>query len=593
MKSSYSLPIGLAVLCSSFLYGADVSKQLSSDVQIRAMQDELARSKTLSLSNLDKPYFIQYTSSDTEEFTASASLGGLISSSSAHARQPRIDIRVGGYAFDNTNSVYSGRASFGLFPLDDNYLAMRSILWLATDSLYKSAADQISRKRTVLREIADPDKTPDFAPATPVHIVEPPSAVKIDEGLWQDTVRKLSAVFARYQSITASQVRFRSISSTYRLVNTEGTTLRVPQQLSDLTVTASALAPDGTRVWNHQLLTELVPDQLPNPEALEAIAQKTAEETDLLLRAPKGEEYAGPVLFEGEAAAQMMGQVLTDALRLPRKPLAPPGSNSPATQMIESVWATRLGSKVVPEWLSIIDDPTQEKYEGAPLAGYYRVDDEGVPVQPLTLVDKGVLKGFLLSREPVRKFNGSNGHGRLPGRFGSEEAVIGNLFIQAEGGVPDDQLKQRLIDKVKSAGLKYGLIVRRLDFPSTSNFQELQSLARQMQKSGFSRSLSAPLLTYKVYPDGREELIRGLRFGEFSAKDLRDIEAVSSRRYVFNYVNNGSSLNLADAASDATSSSVVAPSMLFDSVDLAPAESEGGRLPTVPPPTLSSQLVSH
>lgn len=142
---------------------------------------------------------------------------------------------------------------------------------------------------------------------------------------------------------------------------------------------------------------------------------------------------------------------------------------------------------------------------------------------------------------------------------------------------------------MKSAGLKYGLIVRRMDFPSTSNFQELQSLARQMQKSGFSRTLNAPLLAYKVYPDGREELIRGLRFGEFSAKDLRDIAAVSSRRYPFNYVNNGSSLNLADAASDATSSSVIAPSMLFDSVDLAPAESEGGRLPTVPAPTLVSQ----
>jgi hypothetical protein len=114
-----------------------------------------------------------------------------------------------------------------------------------------------------------------------------------------------------------------------------------------------------------------------------------------------------------------------------------------------------------------------------------------------------------------------------------------------------------------------------------------------MQKSGFSRTLNAPLLAYKVYPDGREELVRGLRFGEFSAKDLRDIAAVSSRRYVFNYVNNGSSLNLADAASAATSSSVIAPSMLFDSVDLTPAESEGGRPPTVPPPTLVSQLGSH
>jgi hypothetical protein len=372
-------------------------------------------------------------------------------------------------------------------------------------------------------------------------------------------------------------------------VNTEGTTLRVPQQLSDVSITASALAPDGTRIWNHQLLTGLIPSQLPTPEALQSIAQKTAEDTELLLKAPKGEEYAGPVLFEGEAASQMVAQVLTDALRLPRKPLAPPGSNSPATQMIESVWATRLGSKVVPEWLSISDDPTQEKFEGAPLAGQYRVDDEGVPAQPLVLVDKGVLKGFLLSRQPVRKFNGSNGHGRLPGRFGSEEAVIGNLFVEAQGGVPDDQLRQRLIEKVKSAGLKYGLIVRRLDFPSTSNFQELQSLARQMQKSGFSRTLNAPLLAYKVYPDGREELVRGLRFGEFSAKDLRDIAAVSSRRYVLNYINNGTSLNMADVASDATSSSVIAPSMLFESVDLTPAENEGGRLPTVPPPSLVSQ----
>ncbi len=420
-------------------------------------------------------------------------------------------------------------------------------------------------------------------------MVEPTPSARIDGQLWQDVVRKLSAVFAGHEAITASQVRFRSISSTYRLVNTEGTTLRVPQQLSDVSITASALAPDGTRIWNHQFLTGLVPSQLPSPEALQAVAQKTAEETELLLKAPKGEEYAGPVLFQGEAAAQMVAQVLTDALRLPRKPVAPPGSNSGATQMIESVWATRLGSKVVPEWLSISDDPTQQKFEGATLAGQYRVDDEGVPVQRLVLVDKGVLKGFLLSREPVRKFNGSNGHGRLPGRFGSEEAVIGNLFVDAQGGVPEDQLKQRLIEKVKSAGLKYGLIVRRLDFPSTSNFQELQSFARQMQKSGFSRTLNAPLLAYKVYPDGREELIRGLRFGEFSAKDLRDIAAVSVGRYVLNYVNNGTSLNMADFTSDATSSSVIAPSMLFDSVDLTPAENEAGRLPTVPPPSLISQ----
>ncbi|MFL6416494.1 MAG: metallopeptidase TldD-related protein [Bryobacteraceae bacterium] len=585
MRLRSSVAAGLAALATLVVYAADLPKQVSSDVQIRAMQDELARSKSLTLSNLDKPYFIQYTTSDTREFTATGSLGGLIAATTAHVRQPRIEVRVGGYEFDNTNSVYSGMTNFGLFPLDDNYAAMRSVLWLTTDSVYKNAADQISRKRTALHEIADPDKTPDFAPAKPVQVIESTPSLKMDGQLWQDLVRKLSATFASHESITASQVRFRTISSTYRLVNTEGTTLRVPQQLSDVSITASALAPDGSRVWNHRFLTGLIPSHLPDSEVLQSIARNTAEETELLLKAPKGEEYAGPVLFEGEAAAQMLAQVLTDALRLPRKPLAPPGSNSPAAQMIDSVWATRLNSKVVPEWVSMVDDPTQETFEGAALAGRYRVDDEGVPVERLVLVDKGVLKGFLLSRQPVRKFIGSNGHGRLPGRFGGEEAVIGNLFVEAQGGVPEEQLRQRLIERVNSAGLKYGLIVRRLDFPSTSNFQELQSFARQMQKSGFSRTLNAPLLAYKVYPNGREELVRNLRFGEFSAKDLRDIAAVSNRRYVLNYVTNGTSLNLADSGGGATTSSVIAPSMLFDSVDLAPAEDDAGRLPAVPPPT--------
>jgi TldD protein len=137
--------------------------------------------------------------------------------------------------------------------------------------------------------------------------------------------------------------------------------------------------------------------------------------------------------------------------------------------------------------------------------------------------------------------------------------------------------------------LKYGLLIRRLDFPSTSNFQELQQLARQMQKTGVARTLNAPILAYKVYPDGREELVRGLRFGEFSAKDLRDVAAASNRRVVLNYVNNGSSLNIADSGSDATSSSVISPSLLFESVELVRAEGDSGRPPIVPAPILAER----
>jgi hypothetical protein len=391
-----------------------------------------------------------------------------------------------------------------------------------------------------------------------------------------------------YPNVSTSNVRVRSIANTYRLVNSEGTVVRVPEEAADISIIATALADDGSRVWNHDFVSVLRSAQFPSEEQLRKAADAVAQETDQLRKAPVAEDYSGPVLFEQEAAAEMMAEVLTDAIRLQRKPVAPPGSDQSGT-ILESVWASRVGSKVVPDWLTIYDDPRQEQFHGTPLAGHYQVDDEGVPGESTTLVENGVLKGFLLSREPVRTFNGSNGHGRLPGGFGSQAAVIGNLFVEPKQTVPEAQMKPKLLEKVKSAGLKYGILIRRMDFPSTANYTELQTFARELQKNGYSRSLNPVLLAYRVYPDGREELIRALRFKDFSARDLRDIDLASDKPFVLNYFNNGSSLNLADWGSDATTSSVICPSLLFDSVDLGHAEEEAGRLPIVPSPDLIPQ----
>jgi hypothetical protein len=150
-------------------------------------------------------------------------------------------------------------------------------------------------------------------------------------------------------------------------------------------------------------------------------------------------------------------------------------------------------------------------------------------------------------------------------------------------------MKSKLLAMVKAASLKYGLVVRRLDFPSTASLEELQSMGRQLQKSGYARTLNSPLLVYRVYPDGREELVRGLRFRDFSAKELRDIAAASDRPFVLNYINNGSGFNHFDTATDATSSAVVCPSLLFDSLDLARSENEPGKLPAVAAPALVAQ----
>ncbi|MGA8029167.1 MAG: metallopeptidase TldD-related protein [Bryobacteraceae bacterium] len=597
----FSTLAATACLCGAawIAIAADARFDIRTDVQLRAMLDELARSKTLHLNDLDKPYFISYTSSDADQVYITASLGGLTSSSRIHYRQPRIEVRVGDYKFDNTNSIFTGSARSGLFPIDDDYQAMRTHLWLSTDALYKASAEQITQKRTALREMADPENIPDLTPAKPVQVIQPVSTLKVDQKHWEEIVRQLSARFEAHSGITVSNVRMRSIVSTYRLVNSEGAMIRIPQDLTDIDIRSSGLAPDGSRVWNHQFVTVLVPSELPSPQQLTKIADAIANETDALAKAPLAEEYSGPVLFEREAAAEMMAQVLTDALRLERKPLAPPGAEnrSPSShgaenrdlEMLDNVWASRIGSKVGPDWLTVFDDPLQEQWNGTVLAGHYDADDQGVPAERVSLVDKGTLKSFLFSREPVRTFNASNGHGRLPGGFGGEEAVIGNLFIQAQGSVSEAQLKAKLLQAVSAAGLKYGMIVRRIDFPSTADFEELQNLARQLQKNGYARTLNPPVLAYRVYPDGHEELVRGVRFKEFSAKDLRDLSAASDRPYVLNYVNNGSAFNYADSGSEATTSSVICPSLLFESIDLDRARDELSKPPLVPPPTLIAQ----
>lgn len=580
--------VAMIALAGAVVCAPEHSVDLHSDTQLRAMADELARSKTLKLNDLDRPYFIQYAVSDLQQVYVAASLGGLLGSSRVHLRQPTVQVRVGDYRFDNTNSIYSGHAGVSLLPVDDDYRAMRNELWLDTDSLYKASADQIARKRAALREMADPDQTPDFAPAKPVQLVQPIAAFDIDQRAWEQRIRALSARIQSHPDVVASGVALRVISSTYRLVNSEGTVLRVPQMLAEIEIHATALAADGSRVSGHQTLTALEHSQFPAENELASAVDRVGSEASALSKAPMAEEYSGPVLFEQEAAAQMMAQVLTDAIRVERRPVAPVGSNEGA-QVMEGVWSSRVGSKVAPDWLSVEDDPREKDFHGAALAGRFEVDDEGVPAQAVTIVEKGTLKTFLMSREPVRNLNASNGHGRLPGAFGTQQAVIGNLFVRAEQTVPEAKMKALLMEKVKAAGLKYGLLIRRIDFPSNASFEELQSIARQMQQHGYSRGLNAATLAYRVYPDGREELVRGLRFKEFSARELRDLEAASDRPYVLNYVNNGSAFNLAGASTDATTSSVICPSVLINNVDVERADEDTRRLPIVPPPDLASR----
>jgi TldD protein len=561
-----------------------VAKALLEDTQLRAMENELARSQTLRLNDLPRPYFISFSSDDAQIFSASASLGGLLSAGGGPVRVASLQIRLGDYKFDNMNCAFSGGMRSVPLPLEDDYNALRTSLWLAADAVYKRSTEELAAKKNILRDAQNPDSTPDFSLSPAVQLVLPASVSAVDDKAWIERIKRLSGRFVSHNEIVQSNVMLRSVVSTFRLTNTEGSIIRTPELFSGLEIRARAVADDGNQVWNTVFLTASRVADLPDEATMALAVDRVAAETEAIRKAPLADDYSGPVLFEHQAAPAMLAQVLSDALHAARKPVAPPDRPVP---MLDGVWASRIGSKVLPDWASLIDDPKQQQFDGKPLLGSYLVDVEGVEAKRVQLVENGTLKSFYITRTPVRTFTGSDGHGRMHGGFGEAYPLFGNLFLQCSVTVPENQMKAKLMELVKNNGLKYGMVMRRVDFPSTASRQELEAILKQAASGGNPRTIASPILAYRVYPDGHEELVRGVRFKDFSAKDLRNIVAASDTPYVLNYVNNGARFAWTDAGSEASMSTVVAPALLLDSVELGKSQDDLTKPPIVPAPPLS------
>jgi hypothetical protein len=321
------------------------------------------------------------------------------------------------------------------------------------------------------------------------------------------------------------------------------------------------------------------------PEAeLVRSAEQVGNNLRALIKAPVGEAYSGPVLIEPMAAAQFLGYLLGDNIYVSRKPLAEAGRSVPFSS---SEFDGKLGSRVLPEWIDVVDDPTQTEYLGHTLIGHYLVDNDGVPPKAVSVIEQGVLKEYLRSRLPIKGFTDSNGHGRLLAGFGANQPAIGNLFIRARQTKKLDALKQQMIALIQQRGKPYGILVRKIDYPSTASHGELQAMITSMvQSGGGGRPVPYPTLVYKIYPDGREELVRGLRFRGVSTRSLRDIMAASEEVAFYDFVNNGGPFAMMGSAGYLAAATVVAPAVLFEEMELERAEGESQKVPIVPPPTL-------
>ena len=550
------------------------------------MHDELDRSRGLKMLTLEAPYFIEYTVEDGDSMEISATLGGLVSVRHDRFRIPEIKVRVGDYKFDNTDYVWSGY-HFGThydierFPLDNSYEVMRRYLWLATDSAYKSAVEAISRKRAALKNVSVNQPLDDFTKIEPSKkILDVPRAM-VNEEEWSTRVRSLSAVFKDYPAMRSSSVEMNAVRTTHYYLNSEGAEIRVPDIVIYLLARAEAQAPDGMLLRDAVVFQSLDFDRMPAEPELRRGVVALASNLTARAAAPKGEDYSGPVLFEGIASAQLFAEVLGSNLALTRRPVMEPGRN---TYFQDSELEGRQGARILPESFDVVDDPTQKEWRGRALFGSYDVDREGVAPQPLRVVEKGVLKTFLLTRQPEPGFSGSNGRARLPGSFGANAAAIGNLFVRAADTLPAADLKKKLIEMCRQRGKPYGIMVRKLDFPSSASFEEVRRLVSGSGQSG--HPVSGPILVYKVYLDGKEELVRGLGFRSLNVRSLKDIQAAGDDNNVFDFLNNQAPFATIGASNYVAESSVAAPSVLIDDVELHPLEEEPPKLPIVPPPDL-------
>jgi TldD protein len=529
--------------------------EVNDDPMLQAMRDELDRAKShLKLDRVAPRYYIEYRIIDSDNFSAEASFGALRLSVRSHVRVLRVSVRVGDYKQDGD----SGKGEFplttvDLMPLDDDLQVLRHQLWLATDQAYKRAAEALAAKQAQLAQYNIDQPVDDFAHAEPVHAIGTLAKLDFDPQPWTAMLQDASALYKSDPRIqnSDSSLRFEAVNRYY--FNSEGTVVRSGGNLFQMHISCGTQADDGMSLQRNHGFFALDMKELPPAAEYVAYGVKLAGTLkDLRDAHVPDEEYRGPVLFSADAAATVFADFVGENI-LARRPEL--GKNERTT----GAFATSYKSRVLPDFLSVVDDPTISSYRGNFLLGHYEFDDQGVPAQRVQVIEKGNLMNYLIGREPIRDFPASNGHARAripsatPGPT-SPLPHVGSLIVSSAQPLSAAALKEKFLDLCRKRDLAYCYRVET-----------------------FGPKLMSRLL-YKVWvKDGHEELVRGASFGDLDPRALRgDLVAAGDDIYI-------------DNRPTLVPHSIVAPSILFDELVVKRANTNKERLPEYPAPTVGAQ----
>src|SRR5689334_10790030 len=421
-------------------------------VLLDAMSQELNRNFTALKEKADPaPYFLSYEITEQEFRSVSGNLGTVDSTNGSKTRELDVSIRVGDPKLDNYHRIRNDRGaqvtSGVSIALDDNVNSIKRRLWLETDRAYRSAAERLIRIKTNSQvRVAAEDNSDDFSIEPPATFQQVPAKLKFNEAMWQEKVRNWSGRFKNYPTVLTSHVAVLCQTDTRYLVNSEGSRIAHGRGFARIVISASSKASDGTDVNSFETFEAVEDSGLPEDKVVVAAIDRVANDVARLLKAPETEPFLGPAIFSGRAAGVLFHEIFGHRIEGHRQKDEGEGQT----------FTKSVGQKVLPDFLSVVFDPTRRKIGGIDLNGWYDYDDEGVKGQKLTAVDKGVLKEFLMSRSPIKGFSHSNGHGR---RQPGLEVVSrqSNLIVESSNAVSDAKLRQMLIDEIKKQNKPYGL----------------------------------------------------------------------------------------------------------------------------------------
>ncbi|HZN62552.1 MAG TPA: TldD/PmbA family protein [Planctomycetota bacterium] len=558
----------LLVVAAAALLGARQEKTPATapSVMMKTLEAELGRAfEKLKAAGESPVYYLCYRVYETESISVSATYGALDSQRRGDkSRTLDVELRVGSPQLDNTHKIRDegwdpsdrfGRG-FSPMPLEDDENSIRNALWMATDAAYKSAQKRyVKVKANKAVKVEEEDTSADFSVEKPVTYTGPAQPFAIDKPGWETRLRKLSLIYRDTKEVLNSSFSFSAVRTRRWLVNNEGSRIQDERVQYRLFTVVDTVADDGMELSLYDGIEAATPAALPGDAKLEELAKTLARQLGELRAAPVADTFAGPAILKSRASGVIFHEIFGHRIEGHRQKDEDEGRT----------FAKKIGQSIMPDFITVVDDPPRQALGETPLNGHYLYDDEGVPAQKVSLVEKGILRSFLMGRSPVKNFPTSNGHGRCsPGN--APVARQGNLVVDSSKRVPYAKLREMLIEEIKKQGKTYGLIFDDI----AGGFTMTQSFMPQSFKL-------LPLRVWRVYPDGKpDEVLRGVDIVGTPLASLEKILCAADDDDVFN--------GTCGAESGWVPVSACSPSLLVGTIEVERQQKSQDRPPLLPAP---------